>query len=62
MRPARCADCGSPSDLRPLRLLTDPSARWLCTDTDACVRRTLQAAYWFARQVVTACPTDTNSD
>lgn len=52
--PSVCADCGNPSGLRPLRLLTDPSARWLCTDTDACVRRTIQAAYWLTRRVVSA--------
>lgn len=48
--PAACSDCGSPHGLRPLSLLTDPSARWLCADVDACVRRTVQAAYWLTRQ------------
>jgi hypothetical protein len=47
---AACSDCGNPRDLRPLRLLTDPSAKWLCVDTGACVRRTIQAAYWLTRQ------------
>lgn len=46
-----CADCGNPNDLRPLRLLTDPSAEWLCADVDACVTRVLQAAYWLTRRL-----------
>lgn len=45
----RCADCGNPADLRPLKLLTDPAAKWLCVDTDACVHRTVQAVYWLVR-------------
>lgn len=47
--PTACADCGNPRDLRPLRLLTNPAAKWLCVDTAACVRRTIQTAYWLTR-------------
>lgn len=48
-RPA-CSDCGAPTDLRPLRLLTDATAKWLCEDADACVGRTLQRFYWTNRR------------
>ena len=35
----KCADCGATRDLRPVRLLTDPDAKWLCIDADACRER-----------------------
>lgn len=48
-RPA-CADCGNPYNLRPIRPLTNPDARWLCADKAACVRRTVQRFYWTSRR------------